>query len=114
MTICKNDTHNFAQISIKNNNISDDIIKEVCSIYKAIGEASRLKIILALLEGDMCVYHISEYTGLKQSLTSHQLGILKQNNVIKSRKDGQLVIYSIADEHIRAIVNMSLEHVKCL
>lgn len=114
MTDCKEHSHERAMQAAKDNALSDEVLQEISGIYKAIGEPSRLKILLALTEGDMCVYHISEVTGQKQSLTSHQLRVLKSSNIVKSRREGQTIIYSIADEHIKAIINMSLIHLNCL
>jgi len=114
MTNCNNDKHIKAVELSKINSLSDDLLIELSNIYKAIGEVSRLKIIHALMQSDLCVYHISEITGQKQSLTSHQLSILKSNKIIKSKREGQMIIYSIADEHIKSIINMSLEHLGCL
>jgi ArsR family transcriptional regulator len=114
MKKCNSDAHKNIVISIKDNMLEENSLQKLCNIYKAIGETSRMKIVLALMENDLCVYHISETTGQKQSLTSHQLSILKNNKIIKSRREGQLIIYSIADEHIKSIIKMSIQHLECL
>lgn len=79
---------------------NEENIERVCNTFRVIGEPSRMKIVLALLQGEMCVYHIVEACGGTQSAVSHQLRVLKDNRIIKSRRDGQNVLYSIADEHI--------------
>lgn len=77
-----------------------------------LGEPSRMKIILALMEGELCVYHICEITGGKQSAVSQHLRKLKDNRLIKSRKVATQVLYSIDDEHVYSIVKIALEHAK--
>ena len=114
MTDCRIDFHSETAEKAKAHMLNEETLVNLCKIYKTIGEPSRMKIILSLIEGDMCVYHICESTGLKQSLTSHQLSVLKQGNIIKSRREGQNIIYSIADGHIKSIIEMSLIHLKCL
>lgn len=93
--------------------LDDEMTEETCNIFKMLAEPSRLKIVLALLEGEMCVYHIVEAVGGKQSAVSHQLRILKDGKVIKARRNGQNVVYSIADEHIAEMVAIGVEHARC-
>lgn len=89
-------------------------VEEASKIFNMLGEPNRMKIILALMEGELCVYHICEITGGKQSAVSQHLRKLKDNHIVKSRKDANQVLYSICDDHIYTIVNMALEHAKCL
>ena len=88
-----------------------DMLEETSNIFKMLAEPSRLKIVLALLEGEMCVYHIVNAVGGKQSAVSHQLRILKQNRLVKNRRDGKSVFYSLADDHVRTIISEGMEHV---
>ena len=88
-------------------------VNEICKIFSLLGDVSRVKILLALMEGELCVYHICEITGAKQSATSQHLRKLKDCKLVKSRKDGNLVLYSIADEHVASIVKTALEHKDC-
>lgn len=89
-------------------------VENASRIFAMLGEANRMKIILALMEGELCVYRICEITGAKQSATSQHLRKLKDNHIVKSRKDANQVLYSISDDHIYTIVKMALEHSKCL
>ena len=89
-------------------------VDEASKIFSMLGEPNRMKIILALMEGELCVYHICEITGGKQSAVSQHLRKLKDNHIVKSRKDANQVLYSICDDHVYTIVNMALEHAKCL
>ncbi len=77
-------------------------LESVCNTFRIIGEPSRMKIVLALLQG-----------GGTQSAVSHQLRVLKDNRVIKSRREGQNVLYSIADDHIVKLIEISKEHLNC-
>lgn len=88
-------------------------LERACNLFRVLGEPSRLKIVLALKAGEMCVYHIVEACGGNQSAVSHQLRILKDSGVLKARRDGQNILYSIADEHIYEILGLSEEHLSC-
>ncbi len=95
---------------------SADFIESVensSKIFSLLGEPNRMKILLALMEGELCVYHICDITRAKQSATSQHLRKLKDNHIIKSRKEANQVLYSIADEHILTIIKMALEHKDC-
>lgn len=89
-------------------------VEAASRIFSMLGEPVRMKIILALMEGELCVYHICEITGGKQSAISQHLRKLKDNHIVKSRKEANQVLYSIADEHVFSIVKTALEHSKCL
>ena len=97
----------------KENMPTEENVERMTNTFRVLSEQSRLRIVSALLEGEMCVYHIQEVCGGTQSGVSHQLRILKDNRVIKSRREGQNVVYSIADEHIVKIVKLSREHLEC-
>ncbi|MBO5240762.1 MAG: helix-turn-helix transcriptional regulator [Clostridia bacterium] len=88
--------------------------EKVSKIFQMLSDAGRLKIVLALLKGDMCVYHLIEVCDGTQSNVSHQLRILKDNGIVKSKRLGKNVEYSIADEHIREIVEMGKAHLLCM
>lgn len=92
---------------------SEEKIAEMGARFKVISEPSRLKILLALSGGELCVDHIKEAVGGNQSAVSHQLKILKDNKIIKSRRDGKNIIYSVSDWHILTMVNVAKEHLNC-
>ncbi len=92
---------------------TESAIAQMCGAFKLIGEPSRMKILLALMEGEMCVYHIAEAVDGNQSNVSHQLRLLKDAQLIRSRREGKNIVYSIADEHIASIILMSKAHVHC-
>ena len=92
---------------------TDSVIAEMGARFKAISEPSRLKILLALSAGELCVDHITEAVGGNQSATSHQLRTLKDNRIVKCRREGKKVLYSISDGHILTMIEMAKEHVHC-
>ena len=92
---------------------SQEQSERICDVFRMLSEPSRLKIVVSLLHDEMCVQHILNVVGGTQSALSHQLRVLKDNRVLRARKSGQNVYYSIADEHVRRIVLLGLEHSDC-
>lgn len=91
---------------------NEETIVDMANILKILGEPSRMKIVLALSYGELCVFHIVEAVKSNQSAVSHQLRILKDNHIIKSRRDGQNIVYYLYDDHIMEILNLVKEHVE--
>ena len=85
-------------------------VQAIAELFKAFGDPTRVRI-LSLLKEEMCVNDIAQTVGISQSAISHQLRILKQMHLIKFRKDGKNAWYSLADDHVRIILEMGLEHV---
>lgn len=110
---CKQSEHEERVKSVKKRFLSDTDVQKICNVFRVLSDATRLKIVESLKGGELCVYHIVEVCGGTQSAISHQLRILKDNRVVKSRRDGQNILYSIADEHIFEILKMSEEHLRC-
>ena len=82
--------------------------------FKGFADSTRLQILCLLLTRDeMCVTDITQQTEVSQSAVSHQLRLLKEMHLIKSRRDGKNIHYSLADDHVRTILQMGLEHVMC-
>ncbi len=92
---------------------SEEEIVRVGLFFKAISEPSRLKILLALRMGEACVYHIVQAVGGTQSAVSHQLRILRDSRMIKSRREGQNILYSLADEHVVKLLETAVIHDGC-
>ncbi len=101
-----------AQRAARNMPAEEDVAR-VAEIFKSISEPSRLKILFALRHGEMCVYHIVEAVGGTQSAVSHQLRILKAAGIVKARRDGQTIAYSLADEHVVAVLELACTHLHC-
>ena len=92
---------------------SEDKIAEMGARFKVISEPSRLKILLALSGGELCVEHIAKAVAGQQSAVSHQLKTLKDNKIIKGRRDGKNVLYSVSDWHVLTMINVAKEHLNC-
>ena len=91
---------------------SQEIFDLLADFYKIFGDPTRLKVLTALMQGEMCVGTITEVLEMTQSSVSHQLRILKNARLIKSRKEGKWVYYSINDNHVKTIYEMGLSHIK--
>ncbi len=90
----------------------DDTLIDTSEFFKALSDSSRLKIIAALLTGELCVCDICEIVGLSQSAVSHQLRVLRSGRIVKFRKDGKQVFYSIDDHHIADIIQTTIQHLR--
>ena len=91
---------------------SDDLLFDIAEVFKVFGDTTRMKIISALLEAELCVGDIAEITNSTQSAISHQLRVLKQAKLVKFRKDGKIVYYSLDDEHVSEMYEMAKRHMK--
>ena len=89
----------------------EDVLLDLADTFKLFSDSTRLKILYALTEAEMCVCDISVLLGMSKSSVSHQLQVLKQSNLIKYRKAGRVVYYSLADDHVKTICRMGMEHV---
>ena len=97
---------------VKNSIPGDELIYDLAEFFKVFADSTRMKIIYALMEGELCVCDIATVVGTTQSAISHQLRILKQSKLVKYRKDGKVVYYSLDDEHIAEIVKKGREHIE--
>ena len=91
---------------------SDEIIFDVAELFKVFGDTTRMRIICALKENELCVGDIAEITNKTISAISHQLRILKQAKLVKYRKEGKTVYYSLDDDHVLQIFEKGREHVE--
>lgn len=89
----------------------DEVLKELADFYKVFGDATRVKILFVLLQAEMCVCDLAETLGMTQSAISHQLRVLKQMKLVKNRREGKTVYYSLADGHIQTIISQGMEHI---
>lgn len=97
---------------IKQEMPKDEIIFDMAEFFKVFGDSTRMKIISALLASELCVGEIAEIVNSTQSAISHQLRVLKQSKLVKYRKEGKIVYYSLDDEHIRTIYKIGKEHIE--
>lgn len=90
----------------------DALIYDLAEFFKVFADSTRMKIIYSLMENELCVCDIAAIVGTTQSAISHQLRILKQSKLVKYRKEGKIVYYSLDDEHISEIVKKGREHIE--
>ncbi len=95
---------------VKSNMLDDNILLDVAENFKIFGDPTRLKILQALYHRELCVCNLSAVLGANQSTISHQLRILRSNNLVKFRKEGKMAYYSLADGHVVKIIEMGIEH----
>jgi ArsR family transcriptional regulator, lead/cadmium/zinc/bismuth-responsive transcriptional repressor len=89
-----------------------DDLNESADLFKLFGDSTRISILWALCESEMCVCDLCALLKMKQPAVSHQLKNLKQSRVVRSRRDGKVIFYALDDEHIRKMLNLGMEHVK--
>ncbi|MCR5079817.1 MAG: metalloregulator ArsR/SmtB family transcription factor [Treponema sp.] len=89
---------------------NEEILCDLAELFKIFGDSTRIKILYSLLEKDMNVTEIAESLNMTQPAISQQLRVLKLNDLVKFRRDGKSIIYSLADEHVKIILNIGLEH----
>ncbi len=114
MTVCNHEAeHKLKAVKAKATMPAEEDVARVASLFKSISEPCRLKILFALRQGELCVLHIVEAVGGTQSAVSHQLRLLKANGIVKSRREGQNVLYSLDDEHVLAVLELACAHLHC-
>jgi len=89
----------------------EDVIMEVADVFKVLSDSTRLRILLALEKEELCVCKISSNLGMSISAISHQLKVLRQSRLVKGRRDGKNIYYSLDDDHVKKILGITLEHV---
>lgn len=97
---------------IENKMPEESELYELADLFKVFGDSTRIKILYVLFENEMCVYDIANILNMTQSAISHQLRILKQNRLVRFRKEGKTVLYTLADEHVFTILRQGIEHVE--
>ena len=90
----------------------EEELQDLAEFFKVFGDATRVKILFVLLQAEMCVCDLAAALSMTQSAISHQLRILKQNKLVKNRREGKSIFYSLADDHVRTIINQGREHIE--
>ncbi len=88
-----------------------EILENLADFFKVFGDTTRIGILCVLLQSEMCVQNLADTLGMSQSAISHQLRFLKQMKLVKSRREGKTVYYSLADGHIQTIIHQGMEHI---
>lgn len=119
-----NKEHNHAQCcdaTIVHQDLVDKVLSDLpdeeelydlAELFKVFGDSTRIRILFALFESELCVCDLSETLGMTQSAISHQLQILRSSKLVKSRREGKSIYYSLADEHVVTIIAQGMDHIK--
>ena len=107
-----NEKHENVINQVKSNMPDEEVLFDIAELFKVFGDSTRMKIICCLFKREMCVCDIAELINATQSAVSHQLRVLKQAKLVKYRKEGKVVYYSLSDKHVETIFNMALEHIQ--
>lgn len=91
---------------------AEEMLYDLAELFKIFGDSTRIKILYVLLEHEMCVCDLAQLLNMTQSAISHQLRILKQSRLVKFRREGKTIFYSLLDEHVHSILSQGMEHIK--
>lgn len=89
----------------------DEVLYDLAELFKVFGDTTRVKILYALFESEMCVNDLSHCLGMTPSAVSHQLRILKTSKLVKFRRDGKTVYYSLDDDHVHDMIALGMDHI---
>ena len=92
--------------------MSEDSMFSIAELFRVFGDSTRIKILCALFEQERNVTEICELVGMSQSAISHQLRLLKQADLVSSRREGKTMVYALADDHVKTIIYMAKEHLE--
>ena len=111
-------TEEREELSCECQEIHEDLLKIVNEtmpdeeeLFKVFADSTRIRILFVLFESEVCVCDLAKVLNMTQSAVSHQLRILKQNKLVKNRREGKSIFYSLADDHVRTIISMGREHI---
>ena len=91
---------------------AEEVLYDLAELFKVFGDSTRIRILYALVESELCVGDIAQLLSLGQSAVSHQLKILKDAKLVRYRREGKIIFYALDDEQVRNILNMGMEHVE--
>lgn len=113
MEVCESFEVHENLLKIVNEKMPEETeLYDLAELFKVFGDSTRMRILFVLFEAEVCVCDLAEALNMTQSAISHQLRILKQNKLVKSRREGKSVFYSLADDHVRTIVDQGREHIE--
>lgn len=90
---------------------NNEVLDALADLYKVFADSTRVKILVALTQSEMCVSEISEFLEITQSAVSHQLRVLKTGGLVKCKREGKSIIYSLADAHVRTMIDCGMQHI---
>ncbi|MDD5952428.1 MAG: metalloregulator ArsR/SmtB family transcription factor [Oscillospiraceae bacterium] len=103
--------HQLDAQALRQEMLDEDLLFDLADFFKLFGDSTRVKILYALSQSELCVGDIAELLSMSQSAISHQLRILKQSKLVKGRREGKTVLYSLADGHVTTILSQGIEHI---
>ena len=89
----------------------EENLYDLAELFKVFGDTTRIRILYVLFEAEMCVCDIAEILNMTQSAISHQLKVLKQAKLVRNRREGKQIYYSLADDHVRTIIGQGMDHI---
>lgn len=101
-----------ALAALKSDMPNEEHLYDLAELFKVFGDTTRIRILYVLFESELCVYDIAEVLNMSQSAISHQLRVLKQARLVRSRRDGKMVYYFLADDHVRTIIGQGMDHIE--
>ena len=111
MPHCDHD-HDHPDLQALDHRMPDvDRLYDLSEVFRVFGDSTRIRILYALFEAELCVCDIAEVLGMTQSAISHQLRALKNARLVKGRREGKTVFYALADDHVKTIIGQGLDHV---
>ena len=90
----------------------DEVLYELADLFRVFGDSTRIKILYALHDNELCVQDIAHAVALSQSAVSHQLRVLKDSKLVRFRREGKTVYYALDDDHVRSILSMGMDHIE--
>lgn len=108
----ENIVHEQTVREVEKNIPDEDLLYDVAELFKIFGDSTRIRILSALLSSELCVCDICSLLNMTKSAVSHQLRILRQAKLVKNRRRGKEIYYSLDDDHVASIINLALEHAK--
>ena len=110
-SVTKSECQTCGEKACPRSNVNDETLYDLAELFKVFGDSTRIRIISALMDGEMCVYHLSERLNAGQSAVSHQLRILRAAGLVRPRREGKEIYYSLDDEHVEEIYAAGLAHI---
>jgi len=102
--------HSDNILRVKTEMPTDETLCDLGDLFKVFGDTTRIKILYALLESELCVCAIAELLGMTQSAISHQLKVLKDAKLVANRREGKTIVYFLSDDHVRSMIGQGFEH----
>ncbi|MDD3364946.1 MAG: metalloregulator ArsR/SmtB family transcription factor [Syntrophomonas sp.] len=96
---------------VRANMINEDTARALADIFKTLGDSTRIKLLFALMQKELCVCDLAAVSGASESAVSHQLRILRNQKLVKYRREGKILYYSLLDDHVQTLFTQGLEHV---